>query len=105
MTTAETLFASSAIHGGQELLLDAELEAGVDGQPQVLAELPGLHDLRPSSGSARPLASRWAMRMRGEPAQDVLVVLLDAVLAGVLAIDEAEQVRGERRSGPPPACG
>ena len=56
------------------------------------------------SGIGRRLTSRSATTTRGGPAR-VLVELLDAVLARAVAVDEAEEVRRERRSGPPPACG
>ena len=51
------------------------------------------------SGIGRPLTSRWAIITRAVAGQRLLVGLLDTVLAGVLAVDEPEQVRGERRLG------
>ena len=52
------------------------------------------------SGIARAATSRWAWTIRGRPPSSVLVVLLDAVLADAVAVDEAEEVGGERRVGP-----
>ena len=51
------------------------------------------------SGDRPAATSRWAWTIRGLPAEHVLVVLLDAVLALALAVDEAEQVGRERRVG------
>ena len=83
--------------GGEELLLDPQLEAGVDGQAQVRA---GHARLRHGRLVDDRLAARVALgdddpRLAGERR---LVGLLDAVLAVALAIDEAQQVRGEASS-------
>ena len=84
--------------GREELLLDLQLEAGVDRQAQVRAG-----HARPATtvaSSSIGLAARVALgdddpRLAGERR---LVGLLDAVLAAALAVDEAEQVRGEGRA-------
>ena len=55
--------------------------------------------VRSVSISGLPLASRSASTTFGSPASSVLVELLDAVLALALAIDEADEVRGERAVG------
>ena len=82
----------------EDLLLDRELEAGVDRQAEVRRRAcRGLND-RPASGIG--LAGDVALgehACRGVPASSVLVVLLDAVLADALAVDEAEELRRERR--------
>ena len=82
--------------GGEDLLLDRELEPRVDREAEVLARRAGILD----DG-----------RLRDEPRCDValgvddpgpagqllLVELLDAVLAGALAIDEPQQLGREGR--------
>ena len=82
---------------GEELLLDPQLETGVDRQAQVRAGRPGLAD---DGLLEHRLAARVAMRdddpwLAGERR---LVVLLDAVLAAALAVDEAEEVGREGRA-------
>src|SRR4029077_10434687 len=74
---------------GKELLLDPELEPGVDGQRQVGARRPRLGDGRVvEDGHAARVAlghddPRLATELR-------LVLLLDTVLAATVAVDEAE---------------
>ena len=106
MTTADTRLRAVGDPRGEDLLLDGELEAGVDRQAEVLARRPGSVD----DGGVRDRRDRrrrvWAWTIRGWPASCVLVVLLDAVLADALAVDEAEELRGERRvRAPPPSWG
>ena len=97
MTTADTLFASSAIQAASSSCSTLELQARVDRQAEVLARPPGSSRRR-----SRASPARWGRAGRrasaGEPASIVLVVLLDAVLAGALAVDEAEQMRGQASS-------
>ena len=83
---------------GQELLLDGQLQARVDGQAQVLAGDALLGDLgRLGPDPPAHVALRHGhARLAG---QDVLVVALDAVLARALAVDEPEEVRGQARVG------
>ena len=85
--------------GGQDLALERELEPRIDRQADVLA------------GQARVLDDD---RVRDRPGRDIplgvndprlpaelgLVVLLDAVLADAVPVDEAEEVSGEGRIGP-----
>ena len=81
-----------------------QLQAGVDRQPDVRPRTPGVGDERRLRD--RPDVRRRAAHQDARRAgQQVLVALLHAVLALALAVDEAEQVRRERESGPPPRCG
>ena len=95
---ADTLLRLVGDPGRQELLLHLELEAGIDGEADVLAgRALGDHVGRSRDG----LATRIALRHGdpGRPTQDVLVVLLDAVLPQALAVDEPEEVGRQRRVG------
>ncbi len=84
--------------GGHHLLLDGQLEVGVDREGDVLAGRAGVDDLgridqRPAGDRAGGKDHLRATR------QGVLVVLLDAVLADSVAVDEAEQLGRQRRLG------
>ena len=84
--------------GGEQLLLDRELEAGVDRQAEVRAGRSGLQDRR-GVGHGVPRCVVLQRDQARHPRQLGVVVLLDAVLPDALAVDEAEQMRGERRLG------
>ena len=95
MTTAETLLASSAIQAASSSCSRASCRPASIVRRRSSPSDPGL----PGRPRSRASAGRWrraaASRTRGEPASVVLVELLDAVLAGVLAVHEA-------RAGAPP---
>ena len=84
--------------GGEELLLDAQLEAGIDRQPDIRAGHAGLGDvgrvhLGPAAGVSicdDDLGRAGERRLPG---------LLHAVLADAVLVDEAEEVRRESRLG------
>ncbi len=83
---------------GEEFLLDRQLEAGVDGRPDVLARRPVVDDLGrieqrpPVRVAVRDHDLRVARQRR-------LVGLLDPVLALPVAVDEAQQLRRQGRVG------
>jgi hypothetical protein len=82
--------------GVEDRLLDGELEPGVDRQPDVRSGHAGLVDdggLRDRAGVDVALSEQDARRA----GEQLLVALLDAVLADALAVDEADEVRRERR--------
>jgi len=85
--------------GREELLLDLQLEPGIDGQAQVGAGRAGLADdaIVEVGLAARVTLGDDDPRLAG---QRRLVLLLDAVLAAALAIDEAEEMRRQRRTRP-----
>ena len=85
---------------GEQLLLDPQLETGVDRQAQVGAGRAGLAT-DASSSIAWPPASRSRDDDPWLAGERRLVVLLDAVLAAALAIDEAEEVGREGRARSP----
>src|SRR4029079_17474401 len=84
---------------GEDLLLEGELEAGVDREAEVRAGRPRVLD---DGGVRDGPTGHVALRVHDpRTARQVgVVVLLNAVLADAVAVDEAEELRGERRIGP-----
>ena len=82
--------------GRVELLLEHQLEAGVDGQADVRAGHAGVHEaLGVGDDASRDVALR--REHPGAAAEQVLEALLDAVLALAVPVGEAEQPAGQRR--------
>jgi hypothetical protein len=80
----------------EQLLLDRELQPGVDREAQVGARNAGLVDDR---GLGNRPGIHVALREQDarRAGQKLLVLLLDAVLADALPVDEPDDVGGERR--------
>src|SRR3954452_10902245 len=109
MTTADTRFARSAIHAASSSCSTATWSPASIVRSTSSPGVPGRITVE-ESGTALPEASFCAASSRGVPAvflrqgaqrrrpgEPVLVELLDAVLAGSLAVDEAEEMGCERR--------
>ncbi len=80
----------------QHCLLEQVLDAGVDGEPQV-ASIDRFSEEGDRIGNAAAGGVFLGGDLSGDPGQHRILGLLHAVRRGAVVVDEAQDLRGERR--------